>query len=69
MSNIHVYFTFASLDFTFTRANEVRQSNKADIHLSHGRASERYGAINSMTSLPKFFQNYNDKEFITSSKE
>ena len=45
-----IYFTFASLDFTFNRPNEVRESNKAGIHLSHGRASERYGSILSVTS-------------------
>ena len=48
MSNI--YFTFASLYFTFNRLNEVQESNKAGIHLSHGQASERYGSIPSMAS-------------------
>ena len=44
MSNI--YFTFASLYVP----NEVRESNKAGIHLSHGRASERNGSIPLVTS-------------------
>ena len=49
MSNI--YFSFASLYFTFNRPNELRESNKDGIHLSHGRASERYnGSISSTTS-------------------
>ena len=38
MSNI--CFTFAY--FTFNRPIEVQESNKAGIHLFHGRASERY---------------------------
>lgn len=59
MSNIR--FTFASLDFTSNRPSELRQSDKAGIHLSHDRASERYGSIPSVTSKTNFFQNYNAK--------
>ena len=51
MSNTH--FTFAPLDFTFNRPNYVRESNKAGIHLFHGRASQRYGSIPSVTSRTK----------------
>ena len=40
-----IYFTFASLDFTSNRPNEVRESNKAGIDLSHGRDGEKYGSI------------------------
>ena len=46
MSTIH--FTFASLAFTFNRPNEVQASNKAGIHLSHGRSSDSYESIPSI---------------------
>ena len=45
-----------SLDLSFNRPSEVLESNKAGIHLSHGRASERYGSIPSMTSKSNFLQ-------------
>lgn len=63
-----IYFTlkFALQDVTFNRPNEVQESDKVGIHLSLGRARQRYGSIPSMKlatnlHLPKFFQNYNAK--------
>lgn len=38
-----IYLIFVSLDFNFKRPNDVRESNKSDIRLSQGRASESKG--------------------------
>lgn len=62
-----MYFTFASLDFTFNRPNEVQESNEARIHLFHGQASEPYGSIPSMTSGSNLHWQSSSKTIMQSS--
>ena len=63
----YIYFTLASLDFTFNRLNEARESKEPSIRLSHGRASERYGSISSMTSRTNLLRHSSFKSMMQSS--